>query len=306
MARTSTRGSSRALGRFGFTLVELLVVIGIIAVLISVLIPALSKAREQSMRIKCASNLHQIAIAETAYAAENKGLLVRIESNNAHYVTNRTGSGRWYDSRVGWQRYIKDPNCFYCPGFSASTFQDRKMAALDPDDKTQMTAPKDAQVGWRVIPLDSQQDLYVSIHYSIFCGWMRARSNDTQAENRLRLVLKPDEPVPASDPVLLNCPVLPNKIGGKNAAEIPLAADVTLREWEGVTPALTAGSLLSQASTLSPSWWASHRRGTRFMGLNTLFLDGHVVWRGPEKAAPRLTWDGDTGATHKYGYLYWY
>jgi prepilin-type N-terminal cleavage/methylation domain-containing protein/prepilin-type processing-associated H-X9-DG protein len=61
--------------RHGFTLVELLVVIGIIALLISVLLPALQKARKAANTIKCSANIRSILQAMQIYGAQNKGAI---------------------------------------------------------------------------------------------------------------------------------------------------------------------------------------------------------------------------------------
>jgi prepilin-type N-terminal cleavage/methylation domain-containing protein len=80
MARVTSR-------RRGFTLVELLVVIGIIAIMISLLLPALNQVREKALAIQCASNIKQVFSFCMMYSQENKGHLPRPGINDP-YVPN--------------------------------------------------------------------------------------------------------------------------------------------------------------------------------------------------------------------------
>lgn len=61
----------------GFTLIELLVVISIIALLMSILMPALDKAKDQARRVFCLNNLHQIGLAMIMYADDNDDYITR-------------------------------------------------------------------------------------------------------------------------------------------------------------------------------------------------------------------------------------
>ena len=77
----------------GFTLVELLVVIGIIALLISILMPALSRVREGGNRIKCGANLRTIGQGLLLYANDNRGIYPRtVASSTSAGFTCFTGA----------------------------------------------------------------------------------------------------------------------------------------------------------------------------------------------------------------------
>jgi prepilin-type N-terminal cleavage/methylation domain-containing protein/prepilin-type processing-associated H-X9-DG protein len=111
MPRISALNSRRTVRRAGFTLVELLVVIGIIALLISILMPALSKARKQALNANCMSNLRSIGQALQIYAAENKGKMP------AH-----KGGGWWlWDVTIGTRDVMLksgfNRKILYCPTY---------------------------------------------------------------------------------------------------------------------------------------------------------------------------------------------
>ena len=121
--RLSREMSSRK-PSIGFTLVELLVVIAVIAMLMAILLPALRKARQLAQRVRCGSNLRQLAMGWRLYLDDNDGYFPARNRRNAHFYY-----GGWIGEQNEGNRYFNrimrlDPNLptphqaevFHCPG----------------------------------------------------------------------------------------------------------------------------------------------------------------------------------------------
>jgi prepilin-type N-terminal cleavage/methylation domain-containing protein len=102
----------------GFTLVELLVVIGIIALLISILLPSLSKARKAATTVACSSNLHQIGLGFAMYASDNRGWCVTLRTKDPGnpIIGNRSLWTTLIAKYVGFQ----NPYTSYSPSVNAT------------------------------------------------------------------------------------------------------------------------------------------------------------------------------------------
>jgi prepilin-type N-terminal cleavage/methylation domain-containing protein/prepilin-type processing-associated H-X9-DG protein len=98
-----------------FTLIELLVVIAIIAILASMLLPALAKAKEKAKAIKCVNNIRQISLAMMMYASDNRDQIVLLGMSGA------APAGAWFPSAINtfWpdllRPYMQTTNVIACP-----------------------------------------------------------------------------------------------------------------------------------------------------------------------------------------------
>ena len=101
---------SKRRGMCGFTLIELLVVVSIIALLLSILIPSLSKAKEQARTVVCQSNLGQWGLVFNVFAGDNNGRFMKGWDGGA--ATRTQVEDQWYHAL---KPYYGDASLLLCP-----------------------------------------------------------------------------------------------------------------------------------------------------------------------------------------------
>jgi prepilin-type N-terminal cleavage/methylation domain-containing protein/prepilin-type processing-associated H-X9-DG protein len=193
----------------GFTLVELLVVIGIIAVLIGILLPSLSKAREQSRTVACLSNLRQIAMANYMYAGDHEGCTVPAGWRSGN---NPWGDAEGYATILIAGGYLTAPNSkgskigvihqnvFYCPNGDPSlqvTVSDT--APILPDHRDsglgagykRVSSAGDSANGVKPLIANFQVDVWYGIN-------AQTSANDQDSAPSLREPLDPSSKFPST------------------------------------------------------------------------------------------------------------
>jgi len=161
------RRSQRSGDRIAFTLIELLVVIAIIAILAALLLPALSKAKQQAQGIKCLSNLKQLTLGWIMYTGDNRDyLMVNGDENFEPTILNLAANPQWCPGREDQLAectnlfvmagllypYVKSAAIYICPADNTSVL----------NNYVETTTPKSRSVsmnGWISPAPPSVQDL---------------------------------------------------------------------------------------------------------------------------------------------------
>ena len=263
--------------RKGFTLIELLVVIAIIALLLSIIIPSLSKAKSYANRLICSNRIHQQYIGVSLYSNDNKDR-----------VPN-PGIGNWFWDLSFWStneisRYagFDENEVFFCPAnrmkkhddarFWQFTWVSSSPAPVPIQDESVLTEAEQRSY-YRVLPMIYMFDRY-----------------DNSGDSVLPVILEDDKPAQWIQKLA--------KVRN-SSSQIMIMDAVISQSNEYNFFAITAGGIGAKShGTLKDNTNHKSRRTIRFepgsgpepAGANIGFADGHVEWRKFNKMEHQVTW----------------
>jgi len=258
------RACKRRVGkaRQAFTLIELLVVVAIIALLVSILLPALSNAKSMAQRTVCASHLRQLAAIWMQYAQDNDNVLVpSFNGGSWNYLYDFT-----HDALAKYG--VGDGKLFYCPNYVFS----------DADGNGTLD-------DWQNPRLDQARPIYPT-GYDLFTNVIiPSRGRDPLhpwgkpwlAPDGIEATLSWHYSILSADPALRN--LVPPRTTTERSHTVGMWGQVITVEIIPAMNPIAFDTAYSYNDVFLPET-CRHRSGDGgCAGINAAFLDGHVEWR---------------------------